>query len=158
MQKITPFLWFDGNAEEAVNFYTSIFPKSKIVSVSRHGDAGPGPKGTVMVMTFELEGQQFMALNGGPQFKFTPAISLLVRCKTQAEVDRYWDQLSAGGQTIECGWLQDKFGVSWQIVPTVLFEMMADKDPKKADRVMSAMMEMKKLDIAGLKRAYEGAA
>jgi len=158
MQKITPFLWFDGNAEEAVNFYTSIFPKSKIVSVSRHGDAGPGPKGTVMVMTFELEGQQFMALNGGPQFKFTPAISLLVRCKTQAEVDRYWDQLSAGGQTIECGWLQDKFGVSWQIVPTVLFEMMTDKDPKKADRVMSAMMEMKKLDIAGLKRAYEGAA
>ena len=158
MQKITPFLWFDGNAEEAVNFYTSIFPESKIVSVSRHGDAGPGPKGTVMVMTFELEGQQFMALNGGPQFKFTPAISLLVRCKTQAEVDRYWDQLSAGGQTIECGWLQDKFGVSWQIVPTVLFEMMADKDPKKADRVMSAMMEMKKLDIAGLKRAYKGAA
>ena len=158
MQKITPFLWFDGNAEEAVNFYTSLFPKSKIVSVSRHGDAGPGPKGTVMVMTFELEGQQFMALNGGPQFKFTPAISLLVRCKTQAEVDRYWDELSAGGQTIECGWLQDKFGVSWQIVPTVLFEMMTDKDPKKADRVMSAMMEMKKLDIGGLKRAYEGAA
>ena len=158
MQKITPFLWFDGNAEEAVNFYTSIFPKSKIVSVSRHGDAGPGPKGTVMDMTFELEGQQFMALNGGPQFKFTPAISLLVRCKTQAEVDRYWDKLSAGGQTIECGWLQDKFGVSWQIVPTVLFEMMTDKDPKKADRVMSAMMEMKKLDIAGLERAYEGAA
>lgn len=158
MQKITPFLWFDGNAEEAVNFYTSIFPNSRIVSVSRHGDAGPGPKGSVMVMTFELEGQQFMALNGGPQFKFSPAISLMVHCETQAEIDRYWDRLSAGGQTIECGWLQDKFGVSWQIVPAVLGKMMADKDPKKSERVLSALMKMKKLDIAGLESAYEGAA
>lgn len=158
MQKITPFLWFDGNAEEAVNFYTSIFPNSRIVSVSRHGDAGPGPKGSVMVMTFELEGQQFMALNGGPQFKFSPAISLMVHCETQAEIDRYWDRLSAGGQTIECGWLQDKFGVSWQIVPAVLGKMMADKDPKKSQRVLSALMKMKKLDIAGLESAYEGAA
>ncbi|MGE5277074.1 MAG: VOC family protein [Acidobacteriota bacterium] len=158
MQKITPFLWFDGNAEEAVNFYTSIFPNSRIVSVSRHGDAGPGPKGSVMVMTFELEGQQFMALNGGPQFKFSPAISLMVHCETQAEIDRYWDRLSAGGQMIECGWLQDKFGVSWQIVPAVLGKMMADKDPKKSQRVLSALMKMKKLDIAGLESAYEGAA
>ena len=156
MQRISPFLWFDDNAEEAVNFYTSIFENSKIVSVSRYGDAGPGPKGQVMVATFELEGQHFMALNGGPQFKFTPAISLLVNCKTQEEVDRLWEKLSAGGQTQQCGWLQDKFGLSWQIFPTALGEMMKDKDPKKSARVMKAMLKMTKLDIAALKRAYEG--
>ena len=155
MQKISPFLWFDNNAEEAVNFYTSIFKNSKIVSVSRYGDAGPGPKGQVMVINFELDGQEFLALNGGPQFKFTEAISLVVNCKNQEEVDRFWDKLSEGGQKVQCGWLKDKFGLSWQVVPTILGELMQDKDPKKADRVMKAMLKMVKIDIAGLKRAYE---
>ena len=156
MQKITPFLWFDGRAEEAMNFYTSIFRNAKVGNVTRYGDAGPGPKGTVMSATFELEGQEFYALNGGPQFKFTPAISFFVKCTTQEEVDRYWEALSAGGEKLPCGWLADKFGVSWQIIPSVLGGMLSDKDPAKARRVMEAMLRMGKLDIAGLQRAYDG--
>jgi predicted 3-demethylubiquinone-9 3-methyltransferase (glyoxalase superfamily) len=154
MQKITPFLWFDGTAEEAMNFYTSIFKNSKKGHVSRYGEAGPGSKGTVMSATFELEGQQFMALNGGPHFKFSPAISFLVDCKTQQEVDELWAKLSEGGQIQQCGWLTDKFGLTWQIVPSILGELLGDKDPAKSQRVMKAMMQMKKLDIDGLKRAY----
>lgn len=156
MQKITPFLWFDGQAEEAMKFYTSIFKNSKIGSVSRYGDAGPGPKGTVMSGTFELEGQKFMALNGGPQFKFTEAISFFVNCETQQEVDELWEKLSAGGQKSRCGWLKDKFGVSWQIIPNVLGELLGDKDPAKSRRVMQAMLRMDKIDIEGLKRAHAG--
>ena len=158
MLKITPFLWFDDNAEEAVAFYTSIFEKSRTVSVSRYGEAGPGPKGRVMVMKFEIEGQEFMALNGGPQFHFTEAVSFVVNCKDQKEVDYYWDRLSAGGQTSQCGWLKDKFGLSWQVVPTILGELMADKDPEKSVRVMQAMLKMVKIDIAGLKAAAQGRA
>ena len=156
MQKITPFLWYDGRAEEAANFYTSIFQNSKIVSTTRYGDAGPGPKGSVMSVIFQLEGQDFYALNGGPMFQFTPAISFFVNCQTQAEVDELWEKLSAGGRKDRCGWLQDKFGVSWQIIPRHLSEMLADKDPKKSQRVMQAMLQMEKLDIEGLKRAYDG--
>ena len=156
MQKINPFLWFDGKAEEAMNFYTSIFKNSRVVSVSRYGDAGPGPAGSVMVTEFELEGQRFMALNGGPEFKFTPAISFLVKCETQQEVDTLWEKLCAGGEPDRCGWLKDKFGVSWQIVPTILLELLADKDPEKSKRVMQAMMQMVKLDIEGLQRAAAG--
>jgi len=155
MQKITPFLWFDGKAEEAANFYTSIFKNSKIIEFMRYGDAGPGPKGSLMSATFELDGQRFIALNGGPQFQFSPAISFFVLCDTQAEVDHFWEELSAGGQKIQCGWLKDKFGISWQIVPKVLGEMLRDKDPAKSQRVMKAMLQMQKLDIQGLKNAYE---
>ena len=155
-QKIRPCLWFDGNAEEAVNFYVSVFKNSKILDVARAGDIGPWPKGSVAVMTFQLEGQEFMALNGGPQFKFTEAISLLVSCETQAEVDTLWAKLGAGGQEIECGWLKDRYGLAWQIVPRILGEMMLDRDRVRSDRVMKAMMGMVKLDIAGLKRAYDG--
>jgi len=144
MQKITPFLWFDGNAEEAMNFYTSIFKNSKIGRVGRYGDAGPGPKGSVMTGTFQIEGQEFMVLNGGPMFKFTPAISFLVNCETQEEVDELWEKLSAGGELMQCGWLKDKFGVTWQIIP------------QKSQRVMKAMMKMIKIDVQGLRRAYEG--
>ena len=157
MQRIVPFLWFDSNAEEAANFYVSIFKSSKIVSISRYGEAGPGPKGSVMVVTFELDGQELMALNGGPQFKFSEAISLLVNCRNQDEVDDYWEKLSAGGQEVQCGWLKDKFGLSWQVFPTILGELLTDKDPQKRERVMKAMLRMKKIDIAGLKRAAEGA-
>jgi predicted 3-demethylubiquinone-9 3-methyltransferase (glyoxalase superfamily) len=153
-QKITPFLWFDENAEEAVYHYISIFKNSKILNVARYGDAGPGPKGKVMTIAFQLEGQQFLALNGGPQFKFTEAISLLVNCDTQVEVDQLWSKLSAGGEEGPCGWLKDKFGLSWQIVPSALGKMMTDKDPEKSKRVMEAMLQMKKMDIAGLERAY----
>jgi predicted 3-demethylubiquinone-9 3-methyltransferase (glyoxalase superfamily) len=156
MQRIVPFLWFDSNAEEAANFYVSIFKNSKIVHTSRYGEAGPGPRGSVMVVTFELDGQEFMALNGGPQFKFSEAISLLVNCKNQDEVDDYWEKLSAGGQEVQCGWLKDKFGLSWQVVPTILGELLVDKDPKKRERVMKAMLQMKKIDVAGLKKAAEG--
>ena len=156
MQKIMPCLWFDTNAEEAVNFYTSLFENSKVLSMSRYGDAGPGPKGSVMVAKFELDGQEFMALNGGPRFQFTPAISFLVNCKTQEEVDGLWEKLSAGGKAQPCGWLQDRFGLSWQVVPTILGELLADKDPKRSERVMKAMLQMSKIDIAALKRAYEG--
>ena len=156
MQKITPFLWFDGRAEEAMNFYTSIFKNSKAGNVVRFGEAGPGPKGSVMTASFQLEGQEFVALNGGPQYKFTPAISFFVPCETQEEVDEYWDKLLEGGRPSQCGWLEDKFGVSWQIVPTVLLKMLGDKDhPEKAKRVMQAMLKMIKLDIAGLTQAYE---
>ena len=157
MQKITPFLWFDGKAEEAVNFYVSIFKNSKVGSITRYGDAGPGPKGTVMIATFQLEGQDFVALNGGPQYSFTPAISLFVDCKTQEEVDDLWNKLSQGGKTDRCGWLRDKYGLSWQIVPSTLRELLADKDPEKSKRVMKAMLQMTKIDIQGLKQAYDQA-
>jgi predicted 3-demethylubiquinone-9 3-methyltransferase (glyoxalase superfamily) len=155
VQKITPFLWFDGNAEEAMNLYVSVFKNSKVVSVTRYGEAGPGPKGTVMSATFELEGQQFYALNGGPQYKFTPAISLFVSCETQQEVDQLWGKLSAGGHKDRCGWLQDKYGLSWQIIPSMLGKMLADKNPRKSQSVMKAMLQMDKIDIAKLKQAYE---
>ena len=155
MKKITPFLWFNDNAEEAMNFYVSIFKNSKIGRVTRYGDAGPGPKGTVMSATFQLEGQEFFALNGGPQFKFTEAISFFVNCETQEEVDELWEKLSEGGRKNSCGWLKDKFGLSWQIIPTVLGQMLGDKDPAKSQRVMQAMLQMTKIDINGLKRAYE---
>lgn len=154
MQKITTFLWYDNQAEEAANFYVSIFKNSKIVSFTRHSEAGPGVKGTVMTVAFQLEGQQFYALNAGPHFKFNEAISLLVNCETQAEVDELWEKLSAGGKKDQCGWLKDKYGLSWQITPVVLLEMLQDKDAKKAARVMQAMLQMGKIDIAELKRAY----
>jgi len=153
-QRITPFVWFDVQAEEAANFYVSIFPNSKVLSTSRYGEGGPGPKGTVMTVSFELDGLSCTALNGGPMFKFTEAISLVVHCETQAEVDHYWDRLSAGGQQVQCGWLKDKYGLSWQVVPNALIELVQDKDPTKSQRVMAAMMQMKKIDIAGLKAAY----
>lgn len=153
MQKITPFLWFDGNAEEAANFYISIFKNSKMGKISRYGDVGPGPKGSVMSVTFQIEGQEFFALNGGPQFKFTPAISFFVNCETQQEVDDLWEKLSAGGRTDRCGWLQDKFGVSWQIIPTVLGQLLGDKDPQRAKRAMQAMLQMTKIDIKKLQQA-----
>jgi predicted 3-demethylubiquinone-9 3-methyltransferase (glyoxalase superfamily) len=155
MQKITPFLWFDNNAEEAMNFYVSIFKNSKIVSVSRYGEGGPGPAGSVMTGTFQLEGQEFMALNGGPHFKFTEAISLFVSCETQEEVDELWEKLSEGGQESRCGWLKDKFGLSWQIIPKALGMMLQDKDREKSKRVMNAMLQMDKIDIKRLKQAYE---
>jgi predicted 3-demethylubiquinone-9 3-methyltransferase (glyoxalase superfamily) len=154
MQKITPNLWFDTQAEEAARFYTSIFKESKVVSVSHYGEAGPRPAGTVMTVNFELEGQEFTALNGGPEFKFNEAISLLVNCETQEEVDEFWEKLSEGGEKGPCGWLKDKYGVSWQIVPTVLEEMLQDEDAEKANRVMKAMLQMSKIDIAGLEKAY----
>lgn len=158
MQKIVPFLWFDGKAEEAAKFYVSIFKNSKMGTVRRCGDAGPGPKGSVMAAEFQLEGQNFIALNGGPQFTFTPAISFFVNCDTQQEVDELWDKLSAGGKPNRCGWLQDKFGLSWQIIPTALGKLMGDPDPKKAGRVMQAMLQMNKIDVEGLQRAHAEAA
>ena len=154
MQKITPFLWFDGKAEEAMNFYVAIFKNSKILSVTRYGEAGPGPKGTVMTAKFELDGQAFVALNGGPLFTFTEAISFVVNCETQQEVDELWEKLSEGGQKSRCGWLKDKYGLSWQVVPTALVEMLQDKDPKKSNRVMQTMLQMDKIDIETLRRAY----
>jgi predicted 3-demethylubiquinone-9 3-methyltransferase (glyoxalase superfamily) len=153
MQKITPFLWFDGKAEEAMNFYTSIFKNSKTGRISRYREAGPGPKGSVMSATFELDGQEFFALNGGPAFTFSPAISFFVNCETQEEVDEFWEKLSAGGEKLRCGWLKDKFGVSWQIVPSILGKLLQDKDAGKSTRVMQAMMKMDKLDIRGLEQA-----
>jgi predicted 3-demethylubiquinone-9 3-methyltransferase (glyoxalase superfamily) len=155
MQKIAPFLWFDNQAEEAMNFYVSIFKNSKVLNITRYGEDGPGPKGTVMSATFQLEGQTFYALNGGPLFSFTPAISLFVNCETQQEVDELWEKLSTGGKKERCGWLKDKYGLSWQIIPTVLGEMLGDKDPQKARRVMQAMMQMDKIEIKGLKHAYD---
>jgi predicted 3-demethylubiquinone-9 3-methyltransferase (glyoxalase superfamily) len=155
MQKITPFLWFDNQAEEAVNFYTSIFKNSKVGNVTRYGEAGPGPAGSVLTASFELEGLEFTALNGGPHFKFTEAVSLHVSCESQEEVDYYWEKLSDGGQIQQCGWLKDRFGMSWQIVPTALHRLLNDPDPQKANRVMHAMLQMKKLDIAGLQKAYD---
>lgn len=160
MQKITPFLWFDENAEEAVNFYTSIFKNSKIKRISRYKNepaAVPGhAPGSVMTITFELEGQEFTAMNGGPGYKFTPAISLMVNCKTQEEVDYYWDALARGGQEVQCGWLTDKYGMSWQITPIAMMDMLHDKDEEKAKRAMQAMMQMVKLDVNKLKQAYDG--
>ncbi|MEQ8790406.1 MAG: VOC family protein [Pirellulaceae bacterium] len=157
MNKITPFLWFDGQAEEAMNFYVSIFKNSHIREVLRYGEAGPGEPGSVMTASFTLDGQEFTALNGGPQYQFTPAVSFAVQCETQQEVDELWEKLTAGGQEVACGWLTDKFGLSWQIVPTVLIEYLQDQDAEKATRVAEAMMQMIKLDIAKLKQAYEQA-
>jgi predicted 3-demethylubiquinone-9 3-methyltransferase (glyoxalase superfamily) len=157
MQKITPFLWFDGNAEEAMNFYVSVFKKSKVVSVRRYGKAGPGPEGSVMTGTFQIGDQEFFVLNGGPKYKFTPAISLFVNCEGQKEVDDLWEKLSAGGRKDRCGWLQDKFGVSWQIIPSDLGKLLSDKDPTKAGSVMQAMLQMDKIDIDKLKQAYDKA-
>lgn len=153
MQKITPFLWFDDNAEEAIKFYTSVFKDSKVGPASRYGDAGPGPKGQFMTGSFYLNGQEFIALNGGPQFKFTEAVSFVVHCENQQEVDYYWNRLCEGGQPSQCGWLKDKFGLSWQIVPTALPKLLAHKDPEKSRRVMSAMLKMAKLDIKTLEEA-----
>ena len=159
-QKITPFLWFDSQAEEAANFYVSIFKQSRIGAITRYDDEGSKaagrPKGSVMTVEFELDGQKFTALNGGPHFKFTEAISLVVNCDDQKEVDHFWGKLSAGGQEVECGWLKDRFGLSWQVVPTALLEMLQDKDPEKSKRTMAAMLKMKKLDVDALKRAYDG--
>ena len=156
MQKITPFLWFDDKAEEAMHFYVSIFKNSKVGTISRYGDAGPGPKGSVMSVTFELEGQPFMALNGGPHYKLSPAISLFVNCETQEEVDELWAKLTAGGKEDHCGWLVDKYGLSWQIIPKALGEMLSSPDPERSQRAMKAMLQMGKIDIQTLKRAYEG--
>ena len=156
MQKIVPFLWFDGQAEEAVNFYTSVFKDAKILETNRYGEAGPGVKGSVMSLVFEIHGQTFYALNGGPMFKFSPAISLFVNCETQEEVDELWEKLSEGGKKHQCAWLDDKFGITWQIVPTVLGKMLRDPDREKSKRVMQAMMQMTKIEIAGLQKAYDG--
>ena len=156
MQKISPCLWFDNQAEEAVNFYLSIFKNSKIKSISRYGEAGPGPKGSVMVVSFELDGVEFIALNGGPVFKFSEAVSLAISCQTQAEVDHYWRKLTAGGAEGQCGWLKDKYGVSWQVVPLQLTELMASSDAPRVKRMTEAMFKMKKLDIATLVGAYNG--
>lgn len=158
MQKITPFLWFDGHAEEAMHHYVSIFRNAKVLGVTRYGDAGPGPKGSVMIASFELEGQRFTALNGGPQFKFTEAVSFVVNCETQEELDELWDKLGAGGQTQQCGWLKDKFGLSWQIIPSALPELISDPDPERARRVTEAMLQMTKIDIMKLRQAYDGRA
>jgi len=154
MTKITPFLWFDTQAEEAARFYVSIFKNSKIGKISRYGEGGPGPAGSVMTVEFELDGQRFIALNGGPHFKFNEAISFSIDCKTQSEVDELWKKLSAGGQEVQCGWLKDKYGLSWQVVPAILGEMLNDPDPAKAKRVMAALLKMKKIDIDELKKAY----
>jgi predicted 3-demethylubiquinone-9 3-methyltransferase (glyoxalase superfamily) len=156
MQKITPFLWFDNKAEEAANFYVSIFKNSKILNVARYGDAGPGPKGTVLTIDFEIEGQKFIALNGGPQFKFSEAVSFVVNCETQEEIDYFWEKLSAGGEKLDCGWVKDKYGLSWQVVPTILGELMGGNEPERSNRVMQAILQMQKLEIEPLKRAYEG--
>lgn len=156
MQRITPFLWFHDQAEPAAQFYVSIFKHAKLGTVTRYGDGAPIPKGTVMTVSFELDGQKFVALNGGPQFTITPAISFVVNCESQAEVDHYWEKLVAGGTPIQCGWLTDRFGVSWQIVPTAFWKMMEDEDPRKSGRVMQALMQMVKLDVAALQKAYDG--
>jgi predicted 3-demethylubiquinone-9 3-methyltransferase (glyoxalase superfamily) len=155
MQKITPFLWFDGKAEEAMNFYVSVFKNSKAMNVTRYGEGGPGPKGAVMSATFQLDGQDFFALNGGPQFSFSQAISFFVNCETQQEVDELWEKLSEGGEKQRCGWLKDKYGLSWQIIPSVLGKLLHDKDAEKAKRVMQAMMQMDKIDINRLQQAYD---
>ena len=156
MQKIVTYLWFDNQAEEAAELYTSLFDNSRIVNVTRYGDAGPGPKGTAMMVVFELAGQEFLALNGGPQYKFTEAVSLFVNCETQAEVDELWEKLTEGGEAQPCGWLKDRFGLSWQIIPTALTRLMSDPNPEKAGRVVQAMLQMSKIDVAGLEKAYAG--
>jgi predicted 3-demethylubiquinone-9 3-methyltransferase (glyoxalase superfamily) len=155
MQKITPFFWFEDKAEAAAEFYVSIFKNSRIGKIARYGEGAPMPKGTVMTVTFQLEGQDFMALNGGPLFKFSPAISFFVNCETQEEIDELWEKLSEGGERQRCAWLRDKYGVTWQIVPTALGEMLGDEDPEKAKRVMQAMLQMDKIDIKALKQAYD---
>jgi predicted 3-demethylubiquinone-9 3-methyltransferase (glyoxalase superfamily) len=155
MQKITPFLWFDDQAEEAMNFYCSIFKNSKTGSLTRYGEAGPGAPGTVMSATFQIEGQEFMALNGGPLFAFTEAISFYVNCETQAEVDELWEKLTEGGEEVQCGWLKDKYGLSWQIVPAGLIELLYSQEAEKSRRAMQAMLQMKKLDIEKIRLAYE---
>ena len=155
MQKITPFLWFDHQAEEAVNFYTTLFKDSRIVSISRYGEGAPGPQGAVMTVNFQLEGQEFIALNGGPEFPFSPAISFFVNCATQAEVDRLWEKLTEGGEEVQCGWLKDKYGLSWQIVPSGLSELLNGTDAEGSRRAMQAMLQMKKLDLAKMRQAYE---
>ena len=158
MQRITPFLWFENQAEEAANFYASIFKRSRVGSIARYGEAGAKaagrPEGTVMTVAFELDGQEFVALNGGPQFTFSPAISFVVNCQTQQEIDEFWQRLSQGGKEVQCGWLTDKYGVSWQVVPAALDKMLQDKDPEKTERVMAAMLKMKKIDMAALEKAY----
>jgi predicted 3-demethylubiquinone-9 3-methyltransferase (glyoxalase superfamily) len=154
MQRITPCLWFDRQAEEAARFYISIFKNSKIGEITHYGEGAPRPKGSVLTVRFQLDAQEFLALNGGPVFKFTEAISLIVNCETQEEVDRMWEKLSEGGEKVECGWLKDKYGLSWQVVPTVLAKMLTDPDPARADRVLQAVMQMKKLDIKKLEEAY----
>src|SRR5689334_8495690 len=156
MQKITPFLWFDGQAEEAMNYYVSLIPNSRVLGITRVTDAGPGPKGSVLTANFMLNGTEFVALNGGPHFKFNEAVSFVINCETQEEVDRYWEKLSEGGSKGDCGWLKDKYGLSWQITPIQLLQMIQDKDQQKVGRVMTAMMKMKKLVISDLKRAYDG--
>jgi predicted 3-demethylubiquinone-9 3-methyltransferase (glyoxalase superfamily) len=156
MQKIRPFLWFDKEAEEAAEFYVSIFKNSRVLEVARYGDAGPGPAGSAMTVAFVLDGEEFIALNGGPHFRFTEAISLFVTCEDQAEIDHFWDKLTAGGAPSQCGWLKDRFGVSWQIVPSVLMTLLQDKDSERSTRVMQAMLQMRKLDIAALQRAHQG--
>ncbi len=156
MPKITPFLWFDHQAEQAANFYVSIFKNSKILGVTRYGPAGPRPQGSVMTVAFELDGQPFVALNGGPHFKFTEATSFLVACQTQEEVDEFWRRLSEGGQEGQCGWLKDMYGLSWQVTPRILGQMLSDPDPAKSKRVMAAMLQMKKIDIGRLQQAYDG--
>jgi predicted 3-demethylubiquinone-9 3-methyltransferase (glyoxalase superfamily) len=156
MQKITPFLWFDGKAEEAMNFYVSVIPNSKVLNVVRTTDAGPGPKGSVLTASFQLNGLEFVALNGGPQFKFNESVSFVINCETQEEIDKYWTALSAGGSESDCGWLKDKYGLSWQITPVQLPQMIGDKDQQKAGRAMKAMMQMKKLDLNVLKKAFDG--
>ena len=158
MQKITPFLWFNDKAEEAATFYVSLFKNSKIKEIRRYGDAGPGPKGSIMTITFQIEGQDFIALNGGPHFSFTPAISLFVNCETQEEVDQLWEKLAEGGRKDRCGWLQDKYGLSWQIIPEALGKLMSDPDPKKAAGVMQAMLQMDKIDVKRLQEAHARAA
>jgi predicted 3-demethylubiquinone-9 3-methyltransferase (glyoxalase superfamily) len=158
MPKITPFLWFDGQAEEAAAFYTAIFPDSRIKTIARYGDAGPGPTGTAMTVVFELDGQEFVGLNGGPQYEFTEAVSFSIDCRTQQEIDHYWERLGAGGVPGRCGWLEDRFGLSWQVVPAVLAEMMSDPDPARAGAVARAMLRMRKLVVADLESAYRGGA
>ena len=155
-QKITPCLWFDGRAEEAINHYIAIFKDGRLIEATHNGEAGPGPKGSILIARFEIAGQQLLALNGGPNFKFTEAISLSVDCKSQEEVDELWERLSAGGSKSQCGWLKDKFGLSWQIVPSQLPELLQDPDPQKSQRVMAAMMQMTKIDVAKLQEAYDG--
>lgn len=157
MPRISPFLWFDTQAEEAARFYVGIFPNSKVVTITRYGESGPGPVGTVMTVVFQLDGQEFIALNGGPAFRFSEAVSFSVNCSTQEDVDRYWSALSAGGEEGPCGWLKDRYGLSWQINPAVLGRMLSDPDPARSKRVMEAMLKMKKIDIAALQRAYDDA-
>ena len=158
MQKITPFLWFNNNAEEAVQFYTSVFQDTKVLNMVRYTAGGPGPEGEVMTVVFQVQGQTFIALNGGPQFQFTEAVSFVVNCESQAEVDHYWEKLSEGGQKSHCGWLKDKFGLSWQVVPTAMSGLLSSQDPERTKRVMETMMKMDKLEIAALEQAYNGVA